>query len=344
MNLDSFEREREPVWDRLESELGRARGKPERLGVEGSLALGRDYRATVADLALARRRFAGDPVVERLERLVLAGRQAVYARRREGVTSAWRFFSREYWRLIAQTPWLLGASVAALIGSCVVAAVWAIHDPAGAVGLVPGRFQGAAHVHVRHVTLSTATEAGLASSIFTNNIEVTLLSFAGGLTLGVGTFALLAYNGVLIGVLAGLTINAGNFGIFLRYVLPHGMLELTCISVVGAAGLRLAWAVVGAGPLPRGVSLRRQARPAVAVALATAPWLVVAGLTEGFVTPHALPIGAALALGLALGGTFWTLLALRGFRGRRDGQGRAGQSPAVHGEAGHSRARSFVVR
>ncbi len=329
MNLDSFEREREPVWHRLESELRRARGKPERLGVEGSLALGRDYRATVADLALARRRFAGDPVVDRLERLVLAGRQAVYARRREGVISAWRFFSREYWRLIAQTPWLLGASVVAMMGSCVVAAVWAIHDPAGAVGLVPGRFQGAAHVHVRHLGLSTATEAGLASSIFTNNIEVTLLSFAGGLTLGVGTFALLAYNGVLIGVLAGLTINAGNFGIFLRYVLPHGVLELTCISVVGAAGLRLAWAVVGAGPLPRGVSLRRQARPAVAIALATAPWLVVAGLTEGFVTPHALPLGAALAVGLAFGGAFWTLLAVRGFRGRR---------------GGHRRARSFVVR
>ena len=32
--------------------------------------------------------------------------------------------------------------------------------------------------------------------------------------------------------------------------------------------------------------------------LATAPWLVLAGLVEGFVTPHHLPLVPALAIGV----------------------------------------------
>jgi len=131
----------------------------------------------------------------------------------------------------------------------------------------------------------------------------------------------------MVGALAGITIQAGNFDVLLRYVLPHGILELSCFTIAAAAGLRMGWALIDPGYLTRGESLRRQARPAVALVIGTAPWLVVAGLTEGFVTPHALPLPAALAVGLGLGGSFWALVLIRGFiparaawrRGRRPG-------------------------
>jgi uncharacterized membrane protein SpoIIM required for sporulation len=166
-----------------------------------------------------------------------------------------------------------------------------------------------------------------AGSIFTNNIQVSFLVFAGGLLLGIGALAVLAYNGLMVGALAGITIQGGNFDVLLRYVLPHGILELSCFTVAAAAGLRMGWALIDPGPLTRGESLRREARPAVTIIIGTAPWLVVAGLTEGFVTPHALPLPAALAVGLGLGGVFWGLVLLRGFipggaawpRGRRRG-------------------------
>lgn len=315
MNLNGFVTERTPVWEALEAELARANGRPARLGVDGALELGRHYRATVADLALARRRFPGDPVVGRLEPLVLAGRQAIYSERRRGV-SLLRFLTRDYWRLVVGRPGVLAVALLALFGPCVIAAVWALHDPGGALGLVPGRFKAAANPHLRHLATGTATEAALAGSIFTNNIQVTFLAFAGGLTLGLGTLAVLAYNGVLLGALAGITMDVGKFSVFVRYVVPHGLLELSCIAVAGAAGLRLAWAVIDPGMLPRGASLRAQARPAVLLVLGTAPFLVLAGLTEGFVTPHGLPLGAALAVGLGWGCTYWLLALTRG-RGER---------------------------
>lgn len=332
MNLDTFLAERGPAWEALERDLASARGRFGRPAPEQVIALGRGYRATVADLAFARRRFPGDPVIDRLERLALAGRQAIYASRARRPGAVVHFALRGYWALIIGQTAVLAVSVAALALPCLLAAVWALHDPAAALGLVPGVFKGAAHPHVRHIPLGAATQAVLASSIFTNNIRVAFLAFAGGLTLGFGTIALLAYNGALLGALAGITIQSGNFSVFVRYVAPHGLLELSCIAVSGAAGLRLAWAVIDPGHLPRGVSLRAAARPAVLLALGTAPWLVVAGLTEGFVTPRGLPLGAALGLGGLEAGLFWSLAFTRGrvpsHRGRRAGSAQAALVPA----------------
>jgi uncharacterized membrane protein SpoIIM required for sporulation len=311
VNLEAFLAERSPAWEALERDLG-ASGRPGRLPADRTLELGRTYRAVAADLAYARRRFPGDPIVDRLERLALAGRQAIYSGRPRDAGALLEFLTRGYWRLVIGEPGILAVSVLALLVPCVLAAVWALHDPAAALGLVPGVFKGAAHPHVHRLPGGAATQAFLASSIFTNNIRVAFLAFAGGLTLGFGTIGLLVYNGTLLGALAGITIQSGNFSVFVRYVAPHGLLELSCIAVSGAAGLRLAWAVIDPGTLPRGASLRAAARPAVTLALGTALWLVVAGLTEGFVTPRGLPLTAALAVGLFLFAVFWGLVAVRG--------------------------------
>jgi hypothetical protein len=42
------------------------------------------------------------------------------------------------------------------------------------------------------------------------------------------------------------------------------------------------------------------------------PWLVLAGLTEGFITGSGIPLAAVLAVGLGLGITYWTLVLWRG--------------------------------
>ena len=260
MNLEAFLTERSPAWDALERDL-EASGGPQRLAPERALEVGREYRAVVADLAFARRRFPGDPVVDRLERLALAGRQAIYSGRPRNAGALLEFISRGYWRLVIGEPGVLAVSVLAL-------ASHACSPRSGRCTTRPRRsascraqFRAAAHPHVRHLPLGAATQAVLASSIFTNNIRVAFLAFAGGLTLGFGTIGLLAYNGALLGALAGLTIQAGNFSVFVRYVVPHGLLELSCIAVAGAAGLRLAWAVIDPGTLPRG-SVAARRRPA----------------------------------------------------------------------------------
>jgi uncharacterized membrane protein SpoIIM required for sporulation len=311
MNLEAFLSEGTPVWDELELLIDRAGRRPERLGVDGVLELGHLYRAAVADLALARRSFPGDPVLERLEPLALRARQAIYGERtRRG--SLREFFARDYWRDVRAERRLLAIALLAMFAPTFLAAAWAVHDPGAAIGLVPGAYRAAADPQVRHLAGGLSTQGAFASSIYTHNIAVTFLTFAGGLLMGVGTLYLLAYNGLLLGTLAGLTIQAGTFSVFVRYIVPHGLLELSCISIAGVAGLRLARALIDPGLRPRGEALRADARGAVLMVLGTAPWLVLAGLTEGFITPRALPLGAALGVGLTLASLFWGLVLTRG--------------------------------
>ena len=72
----------------------------------------------------------------------------------------------------------------------------------------------------------------------------------------------------------------------------------------GAAGMRLGWALVEPGPQTRAGALAAEARARSQLVLGTAPWLVVAGLVEGFVTPSGLGLGVVadrrLGLGVAL--------------------------------------------
>ncbi|MEA2315583.1 MAG: hypothetical protein QOI03_2275 [Solirubrobacteraceae bacterium] len=315
MNLEAFLAEGAPAWQELDQLITRSAGRPERLGVEGILELGRLYRATVADLALARREFPGDPVLDRLEPLALRARHVIYSERtRRG--SLRTFLAEDYWREICANRALLAVALTAMFAPVLLAGIWAVVDPGAAIGLIPTAYRAAANPQVRHLPTGLSTQAAFASSIYTHNIAVTFLAFAGGITLGFGTLALLAYNGLLLGALGGLTIQAGTFSVFVRYIVPHGLLELSCISIAGVAGLRLARALIDPGTRPRGEVLTDEARGAVQMVLGTAPWLVLAGLTEGLVTPRGLPLASALAVGLGWAVLFWSLVLLRGSHSR----------------------------
>jgi len=138
------------------------------------------------------------------------------------------------------------------------------------------------------------------------------VAFAGGIAAGIGTAALLVYQGVLFGAITGLSIWAGNGRSFFELVTAHGVLELSCVVVASAAGLRMGWALVSPGHRRRGVALAAEARVAVEIVLGTAPWLVLAGLVEGFITPRGLGLGPVIVVGVTLGAVYWALVLWRG--------------------------------
>jgi uncharacterized membrane protein SpoIIM required for sporulation len=332
VKLERFLDERQPGWTGLEALLREAGAKPERLGPERLRLLGRLYRAAAADLAFARRDFPHDPVTRRLERLVIDGRQAVYAdsgSRR----SLWWFLHTGYWRRVLERPWPLAIAALLLFGPLVLAAVWAVDDPAAALGIVPAEFQGAADPGGGAGALSAGDQSALSTQIFTNNIRVTFLAVAGGILAGLGTAAVVIFNGGFVGAILGLTIENGQSGDLLRLILPHGVLELSCIVVAACAGLRIGWALVEPGTLTRGQSLRREAGPAMEIVLGTMPWLVLAGLVEGFVTGTVRSLGGAIAVGVALGVLYWSLVVWRGRPGSEPGAS-LGSEVGVHAGRG----------
>lgn len=77
-------------------------------------------------------------------------------------------------------------------------------------------------------------------SIFTNNIQIALFIYLGGLIFGIGTFVYIVFNGLFLGY-AATQYPLGNFII---YTIPHGVFEVIGIIIAGAAGFRLtSWLV-----------------------------------------------------------------------------------------------------
>jgi uncharacterized membrane protein SpoIIM required for sporulation len=256
-------------------------------------------------------------VTARLERLVVRGRAAVYARasRRGSLRS---FYSRGYWRRIAERPLAVLAAWALLLAPTAAGAAWGLGDPASAAGIVPAQFQAAADPPAAGRDFSAGRAGEFSVAVMTNNIRVTLVAFAGGVAFGLATAASLIYNGLLLGTLGGLAFGAGNGTAFIRLVSSHGPLELSCIVVGGAAGLRMGWALIHPGVRRRGAALVTEARNAVEMAAGTAPVLVVCGLAEGFLTGPGLPVPVQVAIGIVLAATFWSLVVWRGHSRARD--------------------------
>ena len=55
-----------------------------------------------------------------------------------------------------------------------------------------------------------------------------------------------------------------------------------------------------------------EARVAVEMALGTAPWLMLAGLVEGYVSPSGIGVGPAVVIGFGLGALYCGLVWSRG--------------------------------
>ena len=308
---ERFVAEREAAWEELDAALRRAGDRPEKLGADGVRRLGELYRATAADLAFARRSFPGEPLVARLESLVLRGRSAVYSRTGRRA-SLWSFLSRGYWVRLAERPLFVLAAWLLLLVPAALGAVWGLVDAPAAAGLIPADFQSAADPPAEGRDYDSAEASAFSFQVMFNNIQVTLVAFAGGITFGLLTLYALFFNGLLLGTIAGLAIGAGNGIAFLRLVSSHGPLEISCIVVGGVAGLRMGWSLVRPGTLRRASSLRRAAIPAVELAAGTVPWLVLCGFLEGFATGPELPVAVQTALGFSLFALFWGLVLVRG--------------------------------
>jgi uncharacterized membrane protein SpoIIM required for sporulation len=310
MKLPEFIESGESRWSALRQLLSRRRD------IDSSEVLIRAelYQATTADLAYARRRFPNDPVRTELERLVSDARSAVYGGtgRRQGVAG---FFFDTYWALIVERRRPLALAALALIVPGIGGALWSVVDPEGLMGVLPAEFLWVTSAESTDQGYGAAGLVGFSTFVFTNNIRVTLTAFALGVTYGVGTAWILVQNGVIFGALTGLAIGSGNGRVFVAAVVAHGILELSCIVVAGAAGLSLGRSILRPGPTTRRASLGKEAVVAVQLALGTSLWLVFAGFIEGFASRTGLSWVPTTLIGLALGGLFWGLVWFRGRRG-----------------------------
>ena len=260
------------------------------------------YRELAADLARLRTATRGrdSDALFYLSRLVAGGHNLLYRRRAPGLRPAVRFMAsavpaevRRSWRPIALAAALLFVPAAMSFEAV-------RRHPDLAPQLVPAELIDRAETGVVRAQrgergflpeeMARFRGPVLASAITTNNVQVTYVAFALGITAGVGTALALIFNGVAaLGAPLGLYVSKGIADQILGFVAPHGVLELAAICIAGGGGLLLASAILLPGARTRGEALVDEGRRAIRLIAASTFLLVIAGLLEGNVSPLPWP-------------------------------------------------------
>jgi uncharacterized membrane protein SpoIIM required for sporulation len=127
--------------------------------------------------------------------------------------------------------------------------------------------------------------SSFSTMIMVNNIRVSFFCFVLGFVWGVGTIVLLFYNGVILGALAANFFRWQMSLDFWALILPHGIIEISSIIIASAAGLIIGWSLIFPNERSRKEALLENGRDALMLLMGTIPLLILAGLTEGFITP-----------------------------------------------------------
>ena len=124
------------------------------------------------------------------------------------------------------------------------------------------------------------------SGIMINNLSVSFAAIAGGISAGIYTIFIMAFNGLSISVIATL-VGQNNLAYpFWAFVFPHGALELPAIFLAGGAGLLIGKAMVFPGKYRRLDAIKRNGSKAAQLLFGIVPMLIIAGAIEGFFSPN----------------------------------------------------------
>ncbi|QWC83789.1 stage II sporulation protein M [Nocardioidaceae bacterium] len=315
MDLDAYVSARQPDWQRLEQLTARRRPS----GAEADELIDLTRRVGT-DLSLIRSRTPDATLVSYLSgilsraRLRAVGTSSV--RTADVASFFWRRFPAALYRL--RWWWLTAMGLSYALTALMV--WWLLSNP-----VVETSFFDPAQVNqlvnsdfANYYSESAPSE--FAAQVWTNNVWVAALCLGAGI-LGLPVVYVLWQNMSNLAIVASLMIGNDRGDVFFGLILPHGLLELTAVFVAAGVGLRVFWALVAPGPLPRGRAVAVEGRTAAGVALGLVLVLGVSGLVEGFVTPSGLPTWARIAIGVGVQVAFLAWVFVIGRRAHRAGHG-----------------------
>jgi uncharacterized membrane protein SpoIIM required for sporulation len=327
MANDRFIDQRKTNWQRLEELLKLLDTTSlRRLHREEVRELGRIYRRTASDLAIARAESRDPRLINYLNSLVIRAHGRIYQADVQGGSRIKEFFVRDFPQTFRRTWRYTAVSFSVFALFSVIGFLGTRYDPefSELVG-VPPAFRELYIENKVHwwEDLNEANQVG-ASSIFTHNIQVTIYTFAFGALFGVGTLFYLAYNGATIASVVALTYRAGFGNSLITFMVGHGVIELSCIFIAGGAGLLIGSALLMPGDLSRADALKSRGKDAVRLMMGVAVLLVVAGIIEGFISPAPIPAAIKFSIAAITGIALYSYLLLAG-TGTKTGKRETGE-------------------
>lgn len=311
VDIDRFIADHQDDWRRLETLIARGEGR-RALTASELEELVRLYERTSTHLSIARTEYGDPGLVAALTRTVGRARIVIYGRRTRTWRAAGRFIADTFPAAVWHARRQILAAAALFLVPAAAMALWLASSTVALDAAAPPGLREAYVEEDFAAYYSSQPSAQFASWVTTNNIQVSILAFAGGVLLCVPAILVLLSNGAGVGTAAGMFAAGGEMARFWGLILPHGLLELTAVFIAGGAGLRLGWTLVDPGDRPRSAALAEEGRRSVAIVVGLVGAFVVAGIIEGFVTGSSLATWIRVGIGVTAEAAFLAYILVRG--------------------------------
>lgn len=311
VDIDAFTAVHAAEWDRLRELSARRR-------LDGAEAdeLVRLYQSVATHLSTVRSAAPDPALVTRLSDVLNRARTRIAGAHEPAWREVVRFAVVTLPAAFYRIRWWSHAVTAACLLVAIVAGVHVATSPDALAALMSPAEQ---EEYVNNAFASYYDPGlGFAGVVWTNNARIAALAVAGGIT-GIFTLFVLYQNAAQVGAIGGMMSAHDQLDLFLTLITPHGLLELTCIFVAGAAGLRLFWTLIDPGHRRRTVALAAEGRALITTVIGLAVALGVSGLVEGFVTGSGLYWWLKILIGALVLAAFWAYVYVLGRRAVRAG-------------------------
>lgn len=169
--------------------------------------------------------------------------------------------------------------------------------------------------------LNVVPSSVLSVQILTNNIVVSLFAYCAGFLFGLGTFYIVGLNGVSIGAIFAFTRIHGLDDELFRFIVAHGLVELSVMVLSGAAGAAVGEALIRPTTVRRAQSFQQTALRTSKVLAACIVLLIGCGFIEGYLSPDPeFPMWGRICVGVG----YW-LFMIAMLRGYLFGRSRGGE-------------------
>lgn len=273
------------------------------------------YRRLCHQLALAQARGFSSSTVTELEELVALGHQRLYrASSRSALRQASDTLLQEFPRACRQQWRFMLAATLLFVLPALLAYFSVEWRPELIFNLLPQEMvheiesMYAPDAHQRHSESRSADDdVMMFGHYIQNNISIALRTFALGLLAMIGSVVALAYNGLILGAVAGHLHNEGYAAQTLYpFVIGHGAFELTAIVLAGGCGLRLGYALIAPQRLRRADALKQAALAVMPIIYGFSLMLLIAAGIEAFWSPRA---GITDTVKFIVGALLWLAVA-----------------------------------
>jgi len=247
------------------------------------------YRQAAADLSTLREDATGKSYARSLNLLLSRAHNTIYAGEKSSARGILHFYRNTYPQIFRANLRLITLALLLFAVGALAGMLLSLTHPDYMRLFLSPRMMQTIEQHKMWTDSVVSVAPAASSQIMTNNISVSFVAFAYGITAGAGTVLFMVFNGLLMGVV-GTACWLNNMSLSLwSFVAPHGVLELPAIFIAGGAGLRIAQGMLFPGTLSRQDSLAKAGGEAVRLLVGIIPILIVAGLIEGFISPSSLP-------------------------------------------------------